>query len=120
MTSLLILNGPNLNLLGTRETDIYGSGTLDSLKQDLKRAFPGFAFRFAQSNLEGELMNHLHDAATDGLDGVVFNPAGFSHTSVALRDAIAAIDVPVIEVHIPNIHALSLIPILRRRRTRQV
>jgi 3-dehydroquinate dehydratase-2 len=102
---ILILNGPNLNLLGTRETDIYGSGTLDSLKKDLKRAYPGLAFRFAQSNLEGELMNHLHEAATDGLDGVVFNPAGFSHTSVALRDAMAAIDVPVIEVHISNIYA---------------
>ncbi len=102
---ILILNGPNLNLLGTRETDIYGSGTLESLKQDLRRSYPGFAFRFAQSNLEGELVNHLHDAATDALDGVVFNPAGFSHTSVALRDAVAAIDLPVIEVHISNIYA---------------
>lgn len=102
---ILILNGPNLNLLGTRETDIYGSGTLESLEQRLRRSFPDFTLHFKQSNVEGELINALHDAQSGGLDGVVFNPAGFSHTSVALRDAMAAISVPVVEVHISNIYA---------------
>lgn len=102
---ILILNGPNLNLLGTRETDIYGSGTLESLEQRLGRSFPDFTLHFKQSNVEGELINALHDAQSGGLDGVVFNPAGFSHTSVALRDAMAAISVPVVEVHISNIYA---------------
>ena len=100
---ILILNGPNLNLLGTRETDVYGTATLANLEDALRDAFPEVQFHFVQSNIEGELIDAIQEAAS--WDGVVFNPAGFSHTSVALRDAIAAVDVPVIEVHISNIYA---------------
>jgi len=103
--NLLILNGPNLNLLGTREPETYGHGTLDELARDLRQAFPNVAFEFAQSNHEGELIDRLHTAHEEGVDGVVFNPGGYTHTSVALRDAVAAIDPPVVEVHLSNIHA---------------
>jgi 3-dehydroquinate dehydratase II len=102
---ILVLNGPNLNRLGKREPEIYGTTTLADLESTLADAFPNVRFQFSQSNHEGELINSLHAAGDEGLDGVVINPAGLSHTSVALRDAIASIDVPVIEVHISNIHA---------------
>ncbi len=101
----LVLNGPNLNLLGTREPETYGAGTLDSLKDDLARAFAAHDFQFFQSNIEGELIDRLHKAASDRLDGIVFNPGGYTHTSVALRDAVAGIDTPVVEVHITNVAA---------------
>jgi 3-dehydroquinate dehydratase-2 len=103
--NLLILNGPNLNLLGTREPETYGAGTLDELARGLRQAFPDVAFEFAQSNHEGELIDRLHTAHEESTDGVVFNPGGYTHTSVALRDAVAAIDPPVVEVHLSNIHA---------------
>lgn len=103
--NLLVLNGPNLNLLGTREPDTYGRGTLEDLKQDLRKAFPDVAIEFAQSNHEGELIDRLHTAHAERTDGIVFNPGGYTHTSVALRDAVAAIDPPVVEVHLSNIHA---------------
>lgn len=102
---LLILNGPNLNLLGTREPETYGRSTLADVEQALRDAFPETDFEFIQSNHEGALIDALHDAAQDGTAGVVFNPGAYTHTSVALRDAIAAIGVPVIEVHLSNIHA---------------
>jgi 3-dehydroquinate dehydratase-2 len=102
---LLVLNGPNLNLLGTRETEVYGTGTLADLERALREEFAGVSLEFAQSNHEGELVDALQRAAREGFDGVVFNPAGYSHTSVALRDAVAAVDVPVVEVHISNVHA---------------
>jgi 3-dehydroquinate dehydratase-2 len=102
---LLVLNGPNLNLLGTREPDTYGTQTLDDIAAALRASFPHVTFRFAQDNHEGGLIDALHDAHADGLDGVVLNPGGYTHTSVALRDAVAAIDVPVVEVHLSNIHA---------------
>lgn len=102
---LLVLNGPNLNLLGSREPDVYGAGTLDDLERDLRERFPDVTFEFVQSNHEGALIDALHRAAADGVGGVVFNPGGYSHTSVALRDAIAAIEVPVVEVHISNVYA---------------
>lgn len=102
---LLILNGPNLNLLGTREPGTYGHATLDDVEQSLRETFPDTSFRFVQSNHEGELIDALHDAAEDDMAGVVFNPGGFTHTSVALRDAMAAIEIPVVEVHLSNIHA---------------
>ncbi|GIV59376.1 MAG: 3-dehydroquinate dehydratase [Rhodothermaceae bacterium] len=102
---LLILNGPNLNLLGTREPATYGHTTLDDLEAGLRRAFPEVTFAFFQSNHEGDLIDRLHAAQDERLDGIVFNPGGYTHTSVALRDAVAAIDVPVLEVHLSNIHA---------------
>ena len=102
---LLILNGPNLNLLGQREPEVYGSTTPADIVADLRAAFPEIELSFAQHNSEGDLIDALHAADADGLDGVAFNPGGYAHTSVALRDAVAAISVPVVEVHISNVHA---------------
>ena len=106
MAALLILNGPNLNLLGVREPEVYGSTTLSDVEAQLDAvaATHGVELRAFQSNTEGELIDALHDART-WATGVIFNPGGYTHTSVALRDAIAGIDVPVIEVHISNVHA---------------
>lgn len=102
---LLILNGPNLNMLGEREPETYGNTSLTTLQEGLEAAFPDTDLVFFQSNHEGDLIDKLHGGAEDGLDGIVFNPGGYSHTSVALRDAISAIETPVIEVHISNIAA---------------
>ena len=103
--NILILNGPNLNLLGTREPETYGRATLEDLEANLRAAFPGVTFAFFQSNHEGALVDRLHEAHHRAVDGIVFNPGGYTHTSVALRDAIASIDPPVLEVHISNVHA---------------
>lgn len=103
--NLLVLNGPNLNLLGTREPATYGTVTLATLEERLRQAFPDVTFTFVQSNHEGTLIDRLHAAHQEGADGVVFNPGGYTHTSVALHDAVAAIDPPVVEVHLSNIHA---------------
>jgi len=103
--NVLILNGPNLNLLGTREPETYGTQTLDDLEDALQSAFPDVGLAFAQENGEGALIDRLHAAHRDGLAGVVLNPGGYTHTSVALHDAVAAIDPPVVEVHLSNIHA---------------
>ena len=102
---LLILNGPNLNLLGSREPDVYGSTSLAEIEDGLRTAFPNMDFRFLQDNKEGLLVDALQQADADCLDGIVFNPGGYGHTSVALRDAIASIQTPVVEVHISNVHA---------------
>ena len=102
---LLILNGPNLNLLGQREPDVYGHASLEDLERELSEAYPRVQFQFYQSNYEGTLIDRLHQAHHDRLDGVVFNPGGFAHTSIALRDAVAGIAVPVVEVHLSNVHA---------------
>ncbi len=102
---LLILNGPNLNLLGTREPETYGAATLADLEAGLKSTFANVSFDFFQSNHEGELIDRIHTAGRDGTAGVVFNPGAYTHTSVALRDAISGVAVPVVEVHISNIHA---------------
>ncbi|MEB2334202.1 MAG: type II 3-dehydroquinate dehydratase [Anaerolineaceae bacterium] len=102
----LILHGPNLNLLGAREPDVYGSMTLDDINARLIELGKelGAEVRCLQSNREGALIDALHDARI-WANGVVFNPGGFTHTSVALRDAISAIQIPVIEVHISNVYA---------------
>ena len=102
---ILILNGPNLNLLGQREQDIYGLGTLEELEASIRLAFPDDQFVFFQSNHEGVLVDRLHEADSEGFAGIVFNAAAYTHTSIALRDAIRAIKTPVIEVHISNVHA---------------
>jgi 3-dehydroquinate dehydratase-2 len=102
---LLVLNGPNLNLLGKREPETYGNVSLATIEAGLRKAFPDVEFVFVQSNHEGELIDRLQATEADGFDGVVFNPAGYSHTSVALRDAVTATDTPVVEVHISNIAA---------------
>lgn len=106
MASILVLNGPNLNLLGTREPGIYGSATLSSIEADCRAHVDGrdVSLSFFQSNHEGALLDALHDAR-DSHDGVAFNAGAFTHTSYALRDAISAIGIPVIEVHISNVHA---------------
>jgi len=103
--TLLVLNGPNLNLLGVREPETYGTTTLADIESDLDEAFPEVTLRFTQDNSEGALIDHLHAAHEDEIDGVVFNPGGYTHTSVALRDAVAAIEPPVVEVHLSNVHA---------------
>lgn len=97
---ILIVNGPNLNLLGQRDVQIYGSQSFDDYFLSLKKSFPTVELSYAQSNIEGELISILQQTT---VDGVVFNAGGYTHTSVALRDCIDAIQTPVIEVHISNI-----------------
>ena len=104
MLNITIINGPNLNLLGTRETDIYGNMPFESYLDSLKTKYTDVSFTYYQSNVEGELVNHLHECR-DKAQGIIFNGAGYTHTSVALADAIAAIGIPVVEVHISNIYA---------------
>lgn len=101
---IAIINGPNLNLLGKRETDIYGNVPFEIFLEQLKLAFPTVAFHYYQSNVEGELINEIQKIGFD-YNGIVLNPGGYTHTSVALGDAIASIKTPVIEVHISNVHA---------------
>ncbi len=102
--NIIIINGPNLNLLGQRETSIYGSGTFEDFFSILKKDFPGHTLNYFQSNIEGELIDqlHLHGFNTDG---IILNAGGYTHTSVAVADAVAAIRTPVIEVHISNVYA---------------
>jgi len=102
---ILVVNGPNLKLLGKREPEIYGTDGLSDLETRLRKKFPEIQFEFFQSNIEGELINALHRAFEGPFAGVVFNPGAYTHTSVALRDAVAALNVPVVEVHLSNIDA---------------
>lgn len=104
MTKIAIINGPNLNLLGKRETGIYGKQSFDDFFDEMKASYPNISFSCYQSNIEGELVNELQRVGFD-FDGIILNPGGYTHTSVAIGDAIAAIKAPVIEVHISNVHA---------------
>lgn len=106
MAELLVLNGPNLNLLGTREPDIYGRTGLDEINRHLAKLAQaaGRSIAFYQSNAEHELIARVQEAASEGVRFILLNPAAFTHTSVALRDALAATAIPFIEVHLSNIH----------------
>ena len=99
---IIIINGPNLNLLGIREKSVYGDQDFESYINQLTGQFPGIALSYYQSNVEGELINKLHETGFE-YDGIILNAGGYTHTSVALTDAVAAISTPVIEVHISNI-----------------
>jgi 3-dehydroquinate dehydratase II len=101
---IIIINGPNLNLLGTREISVYGSKSFEEYFYELKNRYPSLELSYYQSNVEGELINKLHETGLDH-SGIIINAGGYTHTSVALRDAIASIKTPVIEVHISNIFA---------------
>ncbi|ACV25677.1 type II 3-dehydroquinate dehydratase [Kangiella koreensis] len=106
MAHILLLHGPNLNLLGQREPEVYGSDTLDSINMAAKKQVEAANLRFSslQSNSEAELINAIQHAKTDNVSLIVINPAAFTHTSVALRDALLAVDIPFIEVHLSNPH----------------
>lgn len=104
---IMVLNGPNLNLLGTREPGIYGRATLQDVARRLERvaASLGVTVDFRQSNHEGQLVDWIHEAGREGYAGLVINPGALSHYSIALRDAIAGVGLPTVEVHISNVHA---------------
>ena len=99
-----IINGPNINLLGKREPSIYGSQSFEDYLVELKQAYPQVEFEYFQSNIEGEMINKIHQIGFD-YDGIVLNAGAYTHTSIALQDAIRAVTSPVIEVHISNVHA---------------
>lgn len=100
---ILVLNGPNLNLLGRREPEIYGDNSMETYMTALQERFPEVALTYYQSNVEGEIINKLHEVGFS-YDGVVLNAGAYTHTSVAIHDAIKAIDAPVVEVHISNVY----------------
>jgi 3-dehydroquinate dehydratase-2 len=104
MMKIQIINGPNLNLLGVREPSIYGSTSIEDYIKELKSVYPNIEIEYYQSNVEGEIINKLHEVGFS-FDGVVLNAGGYTHTSVAIADAIAAIKTPVVEVHVSNIYA---------------
>ncbi len=107
MKNVLVLHGPNLNLLGTREPGVYGHVTLDEINAKLSALAQagGAKLAYFQSNSEGALVERIHQARTDGTDFIIINPAAYTHTSVALRDALAAVAIPFVEVHLSNVHA---------------
>ena len=106
MASILVLHGPNLNLLGSREPDVYGAATLDDINRELSDAATasGHHLLSMQSNAEYELIERIHEARQEGINFIIFNPAAFTHTSIALRDALLGVGIPFIEVHISNVH----------------
>ncbi|WP_178863667.1 type II 3-dehydroquinate dehydratase [Thiomicrorhabdus cannonii] len=106
MASILVINGPNLNMLGRREPEIYGRQTLADIIEDLELLADEYSVRLHsfQSNAEYEIIERIHEAMDDGTEFIIINPAAFTHTSVAIRDALAAVDLPFIEVHLSNIH----------------
>ncbi len=104
MNNILIINGPNLNLLGKREPTIYGNATFEDYFESLKERFTQVNLTYFQSNIEGEIIDKLHECGFD-YDGIVLNAAAYTHTSVGIGDAVKAIETPVIEVHISNVHA---------------
>lgn len=107
MASILVLNGPNLNLLGSREPETYGHRTLEEIMEELDRfaGACGHDLRHVQENSEGVLVEAIHRAAAEGVDYIIFNPAGYTHTSVALRDALLAVRIPFVEVHLSSVAA---------------
>lgn len=107
MAKILVLNGPNLNLLGTREPEYYGDRTLDAIIDELDQQAQalGHEISHLQSNVEHELVERIHGAQQDGTDFIIINPAAFTHTSVALRDALSGVRIPFIELHLSNVHA---------------
>ena len=107
MATILVLHGPNLNMLGNREPGIYGNSDLDEINNRLEKLCVdnGHHFQTLQSNAEYELIERIHDARREGVTYIIFNPAAFTHTSVALRDALLASEIPFIEVHLSNVHA---------------
>jgi len=107
MATILVLHGPNLNLLGTREPEVYGSDTLDSINQRLSSIATeqGHHLQSLQSNAEYELIDRIHDAKNEGINFIIFNPAAFTHSSVALRDALTGVKIPFYEVHLSNVFA---------------
>ncbi|HJN52709.1 MAG: type II 3-dehydroquinate dehydratase [Pseudomonadales bacterium] len=107
MATVLVLNGPNLNLLGTRQPEIYGSHTLEDINNELADAAAegGHRLLTLQSNAEHQLIDRIHQARNEEVDFIVFNPAAFTHTSIALRDALLAVGIPFIEVHLSDIHS---------------
>ena len=107
MATILVLHGPNLNLLGEREPEIYGSTTLNDINQQLQQLArdKGHHLLYVQSNAEYELVERVQDARHEGVNFILINPAAFTHTSVSLRDALAAVDIPFIEIHLSNTHA---------------
>ncbi|GAA0411372.1 type II 3-dehydroquinate dehydratase [Cocleimonas flava] len=106
MAKILLLNGPNLNLLGTREPEIYGSDTLDDIAKRLEKqaSEKSHTFEHVQSNSESTLIETIHQAARDGVEFILINPAAYTHTSVAIRDALLGTQIPFIEIHISNVH----------------
>ena len=105
MANVLVLNGPNLNLLGTREPEKYGHDTLQNIEDRLASLASDHQIGFFQSNVEGELINRIHQAQVDKVDFILINPAAFTHTSIALRDAMLAVNIPFIEIHLSNVYA---------------
>jgi len=99
-----IINGPNLNLLGKREPELYGGATFEDYLESLKKSFPDFSFSYYQSNIEGEIINKIHETGFS-YDGIIINPGGYTHTSVSIADAVSSVKTPVVEVHITNVAA---------------